>query len=205
MPADSREQDATIGITLRMLGEYSQKVSRGLRQRSTSLLLLWLASIGFVVSALLPALLPVVPDAVEWPISLFGRELSPWIAVVGMTVFGFFSGRASITWHRDRPELQLAVRQLRKIYELTSRLEDVADENDVAHRLEVELRLSEAQFLLNRADRANLDGVQAPAEVAKTLRKSIRPDAATRRAAVVGQNANTKSSDDPAGGVTEPV
>jgi hypothetical protein len=48
---------------------------------------------------------------------------------------------------------QLAAWRLRRVYELASRVEDLGRDLDAHERLELELRLSEAQFLLIRAGR----------------------------------------------------
>jgi hypothetical protein len=50
-------------------------------------------------------------------------------------------------------DVQLAAWRLRQVYELASRMEDMDMALEPVQRLELELRLGEAQFLLNRVER----------------------------------------------------
>lgn len=125
---------------IRVLAEYTEKAQRaGERYRQYAGLL----GTGTLFSVILMVLFTIN----------YLREATSFIGVTGVTVVlvgllglvvGAF-GRRSLAF---RKSVELAVWQLRRVYELASRREDLGVEIDSGTRLELELRLSEAAFML---------------------------------------------------------
>lgn len=123
---------------IRVLGEYTDKVQRAREryQRET----IWLGGTFLAVFAGATVM------------TLAGVLQSTGLAVVAIIaaiIIGAVVAFASTLAPFERREhVELAVWQLRRVYELASRREDLGVELDSGTRLELELRLSEAAFLL---------------------------------------------------------
>jgi hypothetical protein len=74
----------------------------------------------------------------------------PWLLA---PLVALHLGVARLAGAGPRTEVQLAAWRLRRVYELASRLEDGGRALERHRRLELELRLGEAQYLLNRTQR----------------------------------------------------
>lgn len=157
MPGE-QHKELPIEVVLRMLGEYSTKVATGLRRR-------W----QYLVVLILIAMMAFGTGYLGMPSSIGGFSLLYGVLLVAIVL---------AAWARDRTELQLAVWQLRRIYELASRIEDVGTTIDFVHRFEFELRLSEALFLLNRAEGINSDkkGLFPPNHADRFIRRASGTD-----------------------------
>lgn len=127
------ERAIAVDRLLRPLADFSDKLALAARD-----LVWWLWGIGVVATAL-------IVEVTSWV-----REGAPiWLFVVCIFVSGVVARLVSggrIT------AVQLAAWRLRQVYEIASRLNDMDIAPDPIQRLEFELRLSEAQFLLNRVE-----------------------------------------------------
>jgi hypothetical protein len=124
---------------IRVLGEYTAKAASAhlhyTKQSATYIAFVYattLASLGVVL---------VVTEFGALNYLFFG----PALVVFFLVTF--------LYWPSVTTPLELAVWQLRRIYELVSRREDLGVTMDSGTRLELELRLSEAQFILAQTKR----------------------------------------------------
>jgi hypothetical protein len=147
MPAEAHEGEVPVAVVLRMLGEYSEKATKHLRRRWLSLCILWMAGVGAVATIFLS----VMAEASGHSSAEMG-DIQTFLAGSAY-VFAVMMSIGLFGWLENRSGLELSVWQLRKAYDLASRIEDVGTKIDFAYRVELELRLSEAQFLLNRSVR----------------------------------------------------
>lgn len=135
MSGAEHEHAVAVDGLLRTLGHFSDALARVERERRRAwwmhLYFLWGSAIAYIA---------IIEHwhAPRW-------LLAPLVLVHGGVAF--LGGRG------HRIEVQLAAWRLRRVYELASRLEDGGRAIDHHRRLELELRLSEAQFRLNRAQR----------------------------------------------------
>lgn len=132
---------------IRMLGEYTGKAQRAAQEYRQFSGLIYGILIGF-------ASLAAIGFAIARPRGYEvsdGNPIDPIATVYVLLVIIFFA--ASLLWSTRflsprGSNVQLAVWQLRRVYELASRREDLGIELDSGLRLELELRLSEAAFTL---------------------------------------------------------
>jgi len=103
--------------------------------------------------------------------SLWGQAPG-WLPAVAGILAGGVWGLAAAP---RRTAVQLAAWRLRRVYELASRVEDLGRDLDPHRRLELELRLGEAQFLLIRARRL---GEPSSKLARMVLRQGTEPPAA---------------------------
>lgn len=130
---------------IRVLGEYTAKAASAhlhYTRLSATFAALFFASLLASLWAL-----RVVTDfgALDYDIADIAIILGPALAILGLTFV--------LSWSAVTTTLELAVWQLRRIYELVSRREDLGVAMDSGTRMELELRLSEAQFILARTKR----------------------------------------------------
>lgn len=121
---------------IRLLGEYTTKADTA-HQR-------YLLRRGVELAAVLAvyALAFVLPIAILDPAALN-------YLIVLVPALGFGAVIVQLYYTKLRTPVELAVWQLRRVYELVSRREDLGVVLDSGTRLELELRLSEAAFLLS--------------------------------------------------------
>lgn len=163
MPLDSRGGESESSVALRMLGEYSTKVSLGLRGRrvANSGLVAWLAAAFLLVFAIMGSSYFLGSTVLSAIAAL------PSLAVVAISV----KILRTISDAQRGHDLELAVWQLRRVYGVASRLEDIGRyRSNFGQHLEFELRLSEAQFLLNQAEKLGITEATVDAEIAGVLR-----------------------------------
>jgi hypothetical protein len=123
---------------IRVLGEYTTKAADAYRTyntQSVAIMALALAALFGLLSVSL-----IITDFGALTYLLFGPAL---LAVV--VAYFYLQG--------TRTSVELAAWHLRRIYQLVSRREDIGVRLDSGTRLELELRLSEAGFLLTQMKR----------------------------------------------------
>lgn len=196
MPLEPREGEVPVDVVLgsprdelpivvifRMLGEYSAKVSLGLQlpigghraTATTSSREIITSRVREIVFALACALMFCVVIVIEVyggraPLSELWIPATICVVSIVFSLLRVFSIWNELKGRYRRPELELAVWQLRRVYQVASRMEDLGRDMDFARQLEFELRLSEAQFLLNRAEKLGITEATADAEIAGVLR-----------------------------------
>ena len=122
---------------IRVLGEYTEKAQRADRRNRQSLALAAaLLSGGASVTA---AVAFALSNHYDVPVVVFYFGVAVLVSTMLWSIPASLGHRQSV---------ELAVWQLRRVYELASRREDLGVELDSGTRLELELRLSEAAFLL---------------------------------------------------------
>jgi len=172
MAGESRGDEMPAEVVLRMLGEYSARVSTGMgmsvgaRASSSAF---WGSVVVLVV--LLGAGMYFVVE--RSPLTDDFAKTFAVVAVVAVAAVTTYVTKklGELVESRRRPELELAVWQLRRIYQVASRMEDLGHQVDFATRFEFDLRLSEAQFLLGRAERLGITEALTEAEFASVRRE----------------------------------
>ncbi|MEM9463414.1 MAG: hypothetical protein AAGF11_55240 [Myxococcota bacterium] len=194
IPLRPPKEELPADVILRLLGEYSAKVSSGLRVPIKDLRTAdnrnqssrWsIVIIGCFAIMSLGAVTFISYDDV------FDNTYTGLFFYAGtiFLIYRFFQLRTLERASRRGPELELAIWQLRRVYQVASRMEDLGRDVDFARQLELELRLSEAQFLLNRAEKLGITEATADAEIASVLHS--RPKRTTDEVLVHGYLQNT--------------
>jgi hypothetical protein len=190
MSGGDHEDPAVVERLLRNLSEYSDKLATA--QRDLARARLWYIPIAALLVVWAQVLGPLTASPFLW---------EEWIVFGLACGIAAWLGHMRVKAHFDRKDsVQLAAWRLRRIYELASRVEDVGRGVDPSRRLELDLRLGEAQYLLNHAERL---GEPKSKEARAVLRQGAPPPTSApnaQRAAVTqgddsGSQAN--SSDRP--------
>ncbi|WP_146157843.1 hypothetical protein [Enhygromyxa salina] len=140
MTADNQANDPELlpkEVVARLLREYTDN-ARAADQRYQNFLGLGAAMFVAVCVSVVWLIVQSVsgsPTGVAWMLSAASFFLLMLLAVLG---------------GRMKPGVELSIWQLRRVYQIGSRLVDVGARLNFAQRVELELKLSEAQFLLKK-------------------------------------------------------